>query len=110
MKLAPFTLNEWTFKNDNFKSLHAILKPEDIDKFSVDYSGLTVSERFETKREGTIRYLLKDKNFSKETFNKRMFNFKIKYYLHVAVIILLIIGSLFVLNRYVGKFMNKRYI
>ncbi|XP_044732186.1 fatty acyl-CoA reductase 1-like [Chrysoperla carnea] len=110
MKLAPFTLNEWTFKNDNFKSLHAILKPEDIDKFSVDYSGLTVSDKFEMQRDGTIRYLLKDKNFSKETFEKRMFNFKIKYYLHVAVIILLIIGPLFVLNRYVGKFMNKRYI
>ncbi|XP_044732169.1 fatty acyl-CoA reductase 1-like [Chrysoperla carnea] len=109
MKLAPFMLNEWTFKNDNFKSLHAILKPEDIDKFSVDYSGFTISDRFEMQLDGTIRYLLKDKNFSKETFEKRMFNFKIKYYLHIAIISLLIIGSLFVLNRYVGKFMYKRY-
>lgn len=42
----------------------------------VDYSGLTKYDLFETQIDGTIRYLLKDKNFSKETFNKRMFNFK----------------------------------
>ncbi|XP_044738562.1 fatty acyl-CoA reductase 1-like [Chrysoperla carnea] len=108
MKLAPFTLNEWIFENDNFKSLHAILKPEDVDKFSVDYSGYIISDQMKIQRDGTIRYLLKDKNFSEETFNKRMFNLKIKYYLHIAIISLLIIGSLLVLNLN-GRFMYKRY-
>ncbi|XP_044732155.1 fatty acyl-CoA reductase 1-like [Chrysoperla carnea] len=78
MKLAPFMLNEWRFKNDNFKSLHAILKPEDIEKFSIDYSGHSgyIAEQFEIRLEGSIRYLLKEKNFSKATYEKRMFNLK----------------------------------
>ncbi|XP_044727614.1 fatty acyl-CoA reductase 1-like [Chrysoperla carnea] len=76
MKLAPFTLNEWTFKNDNFKSLQALLKPEDMDKFSVDYSGLTIPKLFETQIEGTKRYLLKENNFSEKAFHKRMVNLK----------------------------------
>ncbi|XP_044731403.1 fatty acyl-CoA reductase 1-like [Chrysoperla carnea] len=109
MKLAPFTLNEFKFKNDNFKSLQAILKPEDVDKFSVDYSGVVVLDHFELQIDGIIRYLLKDKNYSKDTFDKRVFNLKIKFFLHVAVISLLLIGSMFVLNRYVGKFVYKRY-
>ncbi|XP_044727610.1 putative fatty acyl-CoA reductase CG5065 [Chrysoperla carnea] len=76
MKLSPFSLNEWTFKNDNFKSLHAILKPDDVEKFSIEYIGMSNQERFDLVRDGSLRYLLKDKNFSEKTLDQRLFNLK----------------------------------
>ncbi|XP_044731126.1 fatty acyl-CoA reductase 1-like [Chrysoperla carnea] len=109
MKLAPFTLNEWAFKNDNFRSLQAILKPEDTQKFSIDYSQVVVEDAFDIGALGSNRYLLKDKNFTKETLNKRIFNYKIKFYLHVMLIGFLIISSFFVMNLWYG-ITYKRYI
>ncbi|XP_044727611.1 putative fatty acyl-CoA reductase CG5065 [Chrysoperla carnea] len=110
MKLAPFTLNEFKFKNDNFKSLHAMLKLEDMDKFSVDYSTIEIQDRFATLVDGSVKYLLKGKSHTKETLDERLSNFQMKFYLHVGLMCFLMICSLFIMNFWAGKFLYKRYI
>ncbi|XP_044736051.1 fatty acyl-CoA reductase 1-like [Chrysoperla carnea] len=100
MCLAPFTLNEWLFKNDNFKSLDAILKSEDKEEFSVNYSEVPTKEYFDIGQDGAARYLLKDKNFTKETLDKRLSNLKIKFYIHIVTVGIFIIGFLFVVNLF----------
>ncbi|XP_044731404.1 uncharacterized protein LOC123294322 [Chrysoperla carnea] len=109
MKLAPFTLNGWIFENDNFKSLHAILKPEDVETFTVDYSDFVLEKRFHEVLDGVSMYLVKEKNFQ-ETLDKRLYNLKIKFYLHLLVMGFLAISSLFILKMFAGKYIYKRYM
>uniref|UniRef100_A0A1B6DEA6 Fatty acyl-CoA reductase n=2 Tax=Clastoptera arizonana TaxID=38151 RepID=A0A1B6DEA6_9HEMI len=56
--LSYFTLNHWTFKNENFQNLDAVLLPEDKIDFSIDLSDINIKEYFVNATLGLRQYLL----------------------------------------------------